>query len=170
MKGTSFLTYLGCISLMLCTLGVSVSAQLGDTVDNQTNASISGYTIHSVDLPTQTAGISTGSYISPSIVLENAGFLESSGGLIRIRLFLGEWELISKNNQISPLNQGEIREIHHGYLVPGVIPSGEYILTVIIEQAGEGEEPEILNTQEIPELVKVKSGSVKSSTSGCGCK
>lgn len=169
MKGTSILIFLGCFSLVLCLLGVPVSAQLDEAPLNQTNANTSGYVIHSVNLPSQTVGISTGSYISPSIVLEHTGLADTSENLIRIRLFLGEWELVSKNNQITPLHLGEIREIHPGYLVPGVIPSGEYDLIVSVDQAGEGEEPEILNTQEIQEWVKVKAGSVKSSTSGCGC-
>lgn len=169
MKVTIFLNFLGCFSLVLCLLGAPVTAQLDEAPLNQTNTSISGYFIHSVNLPSQTVGISTGSYISPSIVLENTGLDDTSGNLIRIRLFLGEWELISKNNQITPLQQGEIREIHPGYLVPGVIPSGEYGLKVSVELVGEGEEFEILNIQEIQGQIKVKAGKVKSSTSGCGC-
>lgn len=169
MKVTSFLNFLGCFSLVLCLLGAPVTAQLDETPLNQTNTSISGYVIHSVNLPPQTVGISTGSYISPTIVLENTGLADMPGSLIRIRLFLGEWELISKNNQITPLQQGEIREIHPGYLVPGVIPSGEYDLIASVDQAGKGEEPQVLNTQGIQGQVKVKAGTVKSSTSGCGC-
>ena len=140
---------------------------------DQENKSISQgpyYIITGVSLPTQTTWINSGSYLYPNITLNNIGEDDKTAQNIEIDATLGLYPLISRNNRITPLKAGETRTISPDYLIPNMVPSGEYALSISIRKDMDTNSTNTRNaTVTVEKAVNIKFASPKGKVSNCGC-
>lgn len=128
------------------------------------------YAVSAVTLPPQSSWIDSGSYIHPNITLSNLGGDDSSGRIIKVTAFLGSYQLISKNNQVSPLKAGEVRGIAPDYLIPNSVPSGDYSLKVVIGTEYEQSNESAGNNEATAQnQVNIKLATPKAKVNNCGC-
>jgi hypothetical protein len=128
------------------------------------------YIITGVSLPPQTSWINSGSYLYPNITLSNIGEDDRAAQNIEVDATLGLYPLISRNNRVTPLKAGETRTISPDYLIPNMVPSGEYALSISIHKDMETNRTNTGNaTITVDKAVNIKFTSQKAKVSNCGC-
>ncbi|MDD1730519.1 MAG: hypothetical protein LUQ50_15800 [Methanospirillum sp.] len=154
---------------VIVTIGsASTTPDLNQTTTTQ--AAGPDYEIVTVTLPVQTSWIEPGTSIHPNISIRNNGSADDSTEQVQIKAMLGDYLLISKNSQISPLKGGEERMINPDYLVPTGVPTGEYDLTVsipVIHNSGTNDGSG--NQISASEPVNIKLITSKAKVNSCGC-
>ena len=160
--------------LVLLIICIPASSAVSDPSLNQTikAADQSGpdYEITEVTMPVQTSWTEPGTYIHPNITIRNAGAADIAAEPLQIQASLGKYQLISKNNQISPFKAGEVRTITPDYLVPSGVPTGEYTLTASVTHGPEQEGESIVSsTVSAPDKLNVKLITSKTKVRSCNC-
>jgi len=160
--------------LVLLIICIPASSAVSNTSLNQTtkDADQSGpdYEITEVTMPVQTSWTEPGTYIHPNITIRNAGVADITTEPVQIQASLGKYQLISKNNLVSPFKAGEVRKITPDYLVPSGVPTGEYTLTVSVTRGHEQEGESIgSSTVSAPDKVNVKLITSKTKVRSCNC-
>ncbi len=140
---------------------------------DQANTSIPqgpDYIIAGVSLPPQKTWINSGTYLYPNITLSNIGEDDKSAQNIEIDATLGLYPLLSRNNRITPLKAGETRTISPDYLIPNMVPSGEYALSISIHKDSDTNSTNTGNaTVTVEKAVNIKFATPKAKVSNCGC-
>ncbi len=164
------------IQLILVLLIICIPASSAVTDPSQNNtikaADQSGpdYEITDINMPVQTSWTEPGTYIHPNITIRNAGAADIGAELVQIQASLGKYQLISKNNQLSPFKAGEVRTITPDYLVPSGVPTGEYTLTASINRGPE-QDGKSMNSSSVsaPDKLNVKLITSKTKVRSCNC-
>ncbi|PKL59629.1 MAG: hypothetical protein CVV33_06845 [Methanomicrobiales archaeon HGW-Methanomicrobiales-4] len=128
------------------------------------------YAISTIILPDQTTWIETGTTLTPNITIRNLGSDDFQAEAVEITADLGAYKLIPKNNTISPMKKGETRNVVLEYLIPGIIPSGEYTLIISIDPERDQVGGNIQNNDaSATRLLTIRTAVPKMRSGGCGC-
>ncbi|MFH0967424.1 MAG: CARDB domain-containing protein [Methanobacteriota archaeon] len=128
------------------------------------------YSISTIVLPNQTSWIETGTTLTPNITIRNLGSDDMQAEAVEITAYLGAHNLIPKNNTISPMKKGENREVTLEFMIPGIIPSGEYALIISIDPERDQVGGNIRNNDvSVTRLLTIRTVIPKMRSGGCGC-
>lgn len=167
-----------CLIVLVLIAGISSAAITGGGLQSITpepesasNASDGpDYSIAAVTLPEQTSWINTGTTLTPNITIRNLGSEDTRTEAVEITAYLGAHKLIPKKNTISPMKEGEGRNVTLEYMIPGIVPSGEYALIISIDPKREQVGGNIQNNDaSATRLLTIRMGVPKQRSGGCGC-
>lgn len=165
-----FLSTVAVLIMLVLVASISCAAITASSV-SVLNASIGpDYSISSVILPDQTSWIETGTTLTPNITIRNLGSDDIRTEGVEITAYLGAHKLIPKNNTISPMKKGEIRNVSLEYLIPGITPSGEYALIISIDPERDQVGGNIQNNDaSATRPLTIRTIIPKKRSGGCGC-